>query len=480
MKINNFNILYILYTLIFIFIILKVILLIISFSYLDKKQNIELNSYNKYLTKKDNASKFIKFNKHPFTIRSNESNRYNDTYYNTKKAKKTLIFSKFNKILNVDLNNMTIDVESYVKMIDIFNYLFSIDDKNKYTLRMSTETMDMTVGGAISGIGVHGNIHHVGFFHESVVDMDILLSNGDIITCSKNNNSELFHSIPNTYGTIGKILRARLKIVKAKSYVKTTVIKFNSLNQFIKKMKLMSDMKQYDFIFSLVYNKNELYLILFQYVNNYDNLITFTEYLTFYKYIKTHSTFYMTTKESMFIFESDWYWNIPDNKILKFLLPTNLRRMKFFKKVNNIDLGFNKDMKKKSNILIQDWEIEYEKSFTFLKHMLDNIEPYMNNKPLCIFPLISNSDSYFYPIKKNKLYLNIGSYSILNNNKYNFTKMFDSELYKYNGIKMLYSVHYFSKKQFNHIYNGIFYKKIKEKYDKEYKFGDLYLKTKNY
>ena len=43
------------------------------------------------------------------------------------------------------------------------------------------------------------------------------------------NRQALFNSIPNTYGTIGKILRAKLKIEKTKPYVKVNVIKFNNI-----------------------------------------------------------------------------------------------------------------------------------------------------------------------------------------------------------------------------------------------------------
>ena len=476
---NKINIiLIILLALILIFLILRIILLKISKKYILKKQNIESNSYDNYLKKTIQAQKFIKSNIQ-FSMRGEDSNRY-DSYYNKKNIKNNnnkSIFKKFNKILDLDLKNMTIDVESGVTMGSIFDYLFSLG-KDKYKLRMSTDTVDMTVGGAISGIGVHFNIHDVGFFHESVVDMDVLLSDGKIVTCSSTQNKELFNSIPNTYGTIGKILRAKLKIEKTKPYVKVNVIKFNNITDFIKQMKKLSDSNKYSNICSLVYGKNELYIIVSNYVDKYKNLVTFTKYNTFYKYIKTHNEFYVKTRENMFIFESDWYWNIPDSKLLKFILPKSLRCMKFFK--NIAGLGNNSSKNKHNiNAFIQDWEVEYEKSFEFLTEMLDNVEPYLNAKPICIFPLVSKTDAHFYPIKKNKLYLNIGAYSQLKDNKKNYSEIFDKKLFNIDGIKMLYSVHYLNENQFNKMYNGNYYKKIKDIYDTKYKFGNLYHKTKN-
>ena len=345
---------------------------------------------------------------------------------------------------------------------------------------MTTDTLDMTVGGAISGIGVHGNMHKVGLFHESMIDMDILLNDGRIIYCDKHTNEMLFNAIPNSYGTIGKILRAKLEITKIKPYLKVSVIKFDSVSKFLDNLSIHSNKKIYDYIFCLIFKSDEIYLILMKYTNKPKNIISFKKYNTFYKFIKYNKDFFINSREGLFIFEADWYWNIPDNIILKFFLPEEMRKIKLYKQAAEIykKINFTKN-NKNNHTFIQDWEIEYEKSNYFLSTMLNKIEPYMNNKPLCIFPLISKTNSYFYPLKKNKLYINIGSYSILNNNDNNYTKIFDKLLYKLDGIKMLYSIHYFSKKEFDKIYNGELYNKIKNIYDPKYKLGNLYEKTKS-
>ena len=96
-------------------------------------------------------------------MRGEDSNRY-DSYYNKKNIKNNnnkSVFKKFNKILDLDLKNMTIDVESGVTMGSIFDYLFSLG-KDKYKLRMSTDTVDMTSVVPFQ-VGVH-LIYDVGFF----------------------------------------------------------------------------------------------------------------------------------------------------------------------------------------------------------------------------------------------------------------------------------------------------------------------------
>ena len=121
---NKINI--ILLALILIFLILRIILLKISKKYILKKQNIESNSYYNYLKKTIQAQKFIKSNTQ-FSMRGEDSNRY-DSYYNKKNIKNNnnkSVFKKFNKILDLDLKNMTIDVESGVTW-DLSLIIFSV------------------------------------------------------------------------------------------------------------------------------------------------------------------------------------------------------------------------------------------------------------------------------------------------------------------------------------------------------------------
>ena len=84
-------------------------------------------------------------------------------------------------------------------------------------LRITPGTKFITVGGAIAS-DVHGKNHHVeGCFSECVVDFRLMLPSGEVVVCSKDKNSELFHATCGGMGLTGIILDARILLKRVKS-----------------------------------------------------------------------------------------------------------------------------------------------------------------------------------------------------------------------------------------------------------------------
>jgi len=58
----------------------------------------------------------------------------------------------------------------------------------------------ITLGGAVTGLGIESTSFRNGLPHESVLEMDILTGAGEIVTASRNQHPDLFRSFPNSYG----------------------------------------------------------------------------------------------------------------------------------------------------------------------------------------------------------------------------------------------------------------------------------------
>ena len=92
-------------------------------------------------------------------------------------------------------------------------------------LPVTPGTRFVTVGGAIAG-DVHGKNHHIsGTFCEYVTQIDMLLGNGEKITISPTQYSELFHATCGGMGLTGIILSAsiRLKPIVSSNIIQTTI-----------------------------------------------------------------------------------------------------------------------------------------------------------------------------------------------------------------------------------------------------------------
>lgn len=78
-------------------------------------------------------------------------------------------------------------------------------------------TKYVTVGGAIAA-DIHGKNHHrVGSFGEFVQDFELLTASGQAVSCSRNDNAELFFATLGGMGLTGIILSARIRLVRVES-----------------------------------------------------------------------------------------------------------------------------------------------------------------------------------------------------------------------------------------------------------------------
>lgn len=73
-------------------------------------------------------------------------------------------------------------------------------------------TQFVTIGGMIAS-DVHGKNHHgVGSFADHLLSFDLALGNGEVVTCSRSENTELFAATCGGMGLTGVILRATFKL----------------------------------------------------------------------------------------------------------------------------------------------------------------------------------------------------------------------------------------------------------------------------
>jgi decaprenylphospho-beta-D-ribofuranose 2-oxidase len=81
-------------------------------------------------------------------------------------------------------------------------------------LPVTPGTRFVTVGGAIAS-DVHGKNHHIsGCFSEYVDEFKIAVASGDLLTCSRSENTDLFHATCGGMGLTGVIVEAVLALVR--------------------------------------------------------------------------------------------------------------------------------------------------------------------------------------------------------------------------------------------------------------------------
>ena len=62
------------------------------------------------------------------------------------------------------------------------------------------ELKPITIAGATVGIGIESSCYRSGFVHDGLIEADVLLPDGRIVTCREDNEyADLFYALPNSY-----------------------------------------------------------------------------------------------------------------------------------------------------------------------------------------------------------------------------------------------------------------------------------------
>ncbi|NLN59377.1 MAG: FAD-binding oxidoreductase [Deltaproteobacteria bacterium] len=117
-------------------------------------------------------------------------------------------FRRYNYFLDFDENNAILHCQAGVLLSDILDVFVP----RGWFLPVTPGTKFITVGGAIAS-DVHGKNHHVaGSFSDHILDFELMLPNGAIVTCSPLAHTDLFRATCGGMGLTGLILTARIKM----------------------------------------------------------------------------------------------------------------------------------------------------------------------------------------------------------------------------------------------------------------------------
>ncbi|EEF48802.1 cytokinin dehydrogenase 3 [Ricinus communis] len=110
--------------------------------------------------------------------------------------------------INISKDPLYVDVGGEQLWVDVLNATVTED-----VAPVSwTDFLGLTVGGTLSNAGISGQTFRFGPQISNVHEMDVITGKGEFVTCSANNNSELFYAVLGGLGQFGIITRARISL----------------------------------------------------------------------------------------------------------------------------------------------------------------------------------------------------------------------------------------------------------------------------
>ncbi|MDB9494022.1 FAD-binding oxidoreductase [Spirulina major CS-329] len=142
----------------------------------------------------------------------------------------TVLMERLNRMVAFDAETGRLRCEAGVPLHEIL----AVFVPRGWFLSVTPGTKFVTVGGAIA-FDVHGKNHHcAGSFARHVECFELLIASGEILTCSRTENADLFWATVGGMGLTGIILEAEFKLKKiASAYIKSFNIKAKNLDEAI-------------------------------------------------------------------------------------------------------------------------------------------------------------------------------------------------------------------------------------------------------
>ena len=115
----------------------------------------------------------------------------------------------FDGVLHVDPQTRTADVQG----MTTYEHLVDATLPHGLMPLCVPQLKTITLGGAVTGLGIESTSFRWGLPHESVIEMDVLTGDGEILTVSGREDDphrDLYYGFPNSYGTLGYALRLKI------------------------------------------------------------------------------------------------------------------------------------------------------------------------------------------------------------------------------------------------------------------------------
>lgn len=382
----------------------------------------------------------------------------------------------FNNVISVDKENLIAEVEGMTTYADL------VAETLKYGLMPTVvpQLKSITIGGATTGLGIEASSFKYGLVHETVLETEILLSDGRVITCDKNNNADLFFGFPNSYGTFGYALKLKVKLVPTKKYVKLQHLHYENSADYFAALKKYSLNREVDFVDGTVFDEENLYITLGKFVDEAPQVSDYTYMNIYYKSIAEKKIDYLTAHDYIWRWDTDWFWCskhfFVQNPAVRLLWGRKRLNSVVYSKIRKLNHKLPTKTKGSESV-VQDVEIPIENCEAFL----DFFHKKIGIKPVWICPLAAyDKQAHFslYPMDTDKLYVNFGFWDIVKSDKEAgyYNKLIENKVQELKGKKSLYSEVYYSEENFWKLYNKPTYDTLKTKYDSTNTFPNLYEK----
>jgi FAD/FMN-containing dehydrogenase len=365
----------------------------------------------------------------------------------------------------------------------------------------------ITLGGAVTGLGIESTSFRSGLPHESVLEMDVFTGTGDVVTCRpgpSGEHSDLFAAFPNSYGSLGYATRLRIELEAVPEHVALRHVRFDDAELLAKTISEIVETRAHDGVRvdgldGVAFEPGEYYLTLATWsddavpTGSTDGPSDYVGQQVYYKSIRQRETDLLTMHDYLWRWDTDWFWCSgafgAQNPTIRRLWPRRWRRSDVYHKLLGLDRRFaiadrldrraGRPMRER---VIQDIEVPVDELSAFL----DWFDGAVGMRPVWLCPLVATGSTdgtrwATYPLEPGQTYVNAGFWGTVHVGPEAphgpLNRAIEEKVHELGGHKSLYSEAFYDRETFDQLYDGANLAAVKGRYDPEDRLTSLYDKA---
>ena len=360
----------------------------------------------------------------------------------------------------------------------------------------------ITLGGAVTGLGIESTSFRNGLPHESVLEMDVFTGTGEVVTVRP--GDALFDAFVNSYGSLGYATRLRIALERVPGYVALRHVSFDDAGLLAKTMAEIVETHEYDGqrvdgLDGTAFEPGEYYLTLARWSEQEDQKPSdYAGQQIYYRSIQQRAVQnsgldVLTMHDYLWRWDTDWFWCSramgAQHPVVRRLWPRRYRRSDVFHKLialnhrtgfmDRIDRWKGRPQREQ---VVQDVEVPVER----LEEFLEWFDREVGMRPVWLCPLVSPGTSSgsawpSYPLRPRTTYVNIGFWGTVHVGPdaadAPLNRAIEAKTHELDGHKSLYSEAFYDRETFDRLYGGANLAALKATYDPDNRFLSLYDKA---
>ena len=362
----------------------------------------------------------------------------------------------------------------------------------------------ITLGGAVTGLGIEATSFRNGLPHESVLEMDVLTGDGEIVTATPDGPAaDLFATFPNSYGSLGYATRIRIELEPVPGYVDLRHVRFTDLDELAGTVERIVEDRAWrgtpvDGLDGVVFAPGEGYLTLATWREDAPagGTSDYTGSQIFYRSIQERERDVLTMYDYLWRWDTDWFWCSrafgAQHPLVRRAWPRRWRRSDVYHRLVGLEdrygvmarVDARRGLPARERV-IQDVEIPVGRTAEFLRWFDGRV----GMRPVWLCPLRLREPSGpgsahrwpSYPLEPGTTYVNVGFWGTVpiapGAADGDLNRAIEQRVTELGGHKSLYSDAYYDRATFDRLYDGDNLTRVRQHYDPGNRLTELYEKA---